>query len=425
MKAHGIVRSGAVGAVAFAIAMVGVRADGPPARTGGSAPAADTQKAGTIGLRDKFRGCIAGSWIGSAMGAVVEGWPREKVVATYGYLDNLLPYSHYIEYTDWARPAGTTEDGIERQKLIATAIIEKKDRILAQDLAAVWRRDLDPEKIMFKQEPYDRSLLELLRAGVPAVELGRMSHFGNVITMARVSHPLGLINAGDPRSAADDTFEVGKLYMREIDFGLRWAALYNAGIAEACRPGATVDSVLATMQAFADYRAEKGSLYMGALGKAEKFSYDTVASQVRRALGLGREAQGRARAPAPLRRALLRRQLRHLRTRPGQRDRLQGAGSLRLPRGDPRAAIVTAVNFGRDTDCLAAVAGGLCGALSGAARAPARVDRPGQLGDRPGPVHQQPAHDRRDRRRPLRSIPGQAGAPGCPRRGDAPRDSLR
>jgi len=39
-------------------------------------------------------------------------------------------------------------------------------------------------------------------------------------------------------------------------------------------------------------------------------------------------------------------------------------------RGDPRAAIVSAVNFGRDTDCLAAVAGGLCGALSGAHRLP-------------------------------------------------------
>ena len=61
-----------------------------------------------ISLRDKFKGCIAGSWVGSAMGAVVEGWPVEKVKETYGRLDRLLPYSHYIEYTDWKRPAGTT-----------------------------------------------------------------------------------------------------------------------------------------------------------------------------------------------------------------------------------------------------------------------------------------------------------------------------
>jgi hypothetical protein len=221
------------------------------------------------------------------MGAVVEGWPREKVVAIYGTLDHLEPYSHYIEYTSWSRPAGTTEDGIERQKLIATAIIEKKDRILAQDLAAVWRRDLDPERMIYKQEPYDRSLFELLRSGT-ATELGRLSHFGNVITMARVSHPIGLINAGDPRAAADDTFEVGKLYMREIDFGLRWAALYNAGIAEAYQPDASVDSVLATIQTHADYRAEKKKLFLSA--KAEKFSYDTVASQLRRAIAIARES---------------------------------------------------------------------------------------------------------------------------------------
>jgi ADP-ribosylglycohydrolase len=42
-----------------------------------------------------------------------------------------------------------------------------------------------------------------------------------------------------------------------------------------------------------------------------------------------------------------------------------------LSQGDPKQAILTAVNFGRDTDCLAAVAGGLAGALAGAASLPA------------------------------------------------------
>jgi ADP-ribosylglycohydrolase len=39
-------------------------------------------------------------------------------------------------------------------------------------------------------------------------------------------------------------------------------------------------------------------------------------------------------------------------------------------KGNPRLAITTAVNFGRDTDCVAAVAGGLAGALSGATPIP-------------------------------------------------------
>ena len=313
-------------------------------------------------IKDKFRGCIAGSWIGSAMGAPPEGWPREKVLQTWGFIDKLLPYKHYIEFTDWARPAGTTEDGIERQKLIATAIIEKQDRILAQDLAAIWARDLDPEKVKYKQEPYDRAMCLLIQNGVPAVEMGKMSIFNNVITMARASHPLGLINAGDPRSAADDTFEVGRLYMRELDFGLRWAALYNAAIAEACRPGATVASVLQTARDFADYRAEKGPLYKGAV---DKFAYDTIARDINRALDIASQCQtreelwdrfntiytgghyltyGLATAPEIV---------------------SKGLAIFALHNGDPIQCILTAVNFARDTDCLAAIVGGLSGTLAG------------------------------------------------------------
>ena len=35
-------------------------------------------------LKKKFHGCIAASWVGSSMGAAVEGWSREKIKETYG-----------------------------------------------------------------------------------------------------------------------------------------------------------------------------------------------------------------------------------------------------------------------------------------------------------------------------------------------------
>ncbi|UCH35211.1 MAG: ADP-ribosylglycohydrolase family protein [Armatimonadota bacterium] len=310
-------------------------------------------------LRDKFLGCIAASWVGSAMGAAVEGWSRERIKDTHGYLDKLLPYRHYN--VDWDRPAGTTEDGIERQKLIATAIIEKQDRILAHDVVAVWLRDLDPQKMAYKQERFDRSLLEMARAGVPAAELGRLWLSTNQISLGRASHPLGLINAGDPQGAADDSFEIGQAYAVKSAFALRWAALYNAAIAEACKPDATVESVLDVAKRFAGYRAEAGLLYAG---------YDTVERDVTRALDLA------AKHTEPM----------------AMRDEFYGiyeggghfvysmsdAGEViskglavfAMTRGDPREAIPTAVNFGRDTDCLAAVAGGLSGALSGASTIP-------------------------------------------------------
>jgi ADP-ribosylglycohydrolase len=315
-----------------------------------------------VTLRDKFRGCIAATWVGSAMGAAVEGWSRQRIQETHGFLTELRSYRHYTAYTDWTRPPGTTEDGIERQKLIATAIIEKGDRILAHDLVAVWVRDLDPDKIVYKQERFDRSLLELARAGVPPSELGKLWPFPNVVSMARASHPLGLINAGDPQGAADDSFEVGKVYARETAFGLRWAALYNAAIAEACKPGATVASVLETAKRFVHYRAEAGSLYA---------LYDTIEREVNRALDLA----ARYTEPTAMRDAFYEfyEGGGYFNYGMSQANEVvsKGLAVFAVTQGNPREAILTAVNFGRDTDCLAAVAGGLAGALRGIQEIPA------------------------------------------------------
>jgi len=314
-----------------------------------------------VDLQSRFRGCIAASWAGSAMGAAVEGWSRQRIAETYGVLDSFQSYRHYADVTDWQRPPGTTEDGIERQKLIATAIIEKGGRIHAGDLVAVWLRDLDPRRMRYKQEAFDATLVELARAGVPPGELGRLWPWPNIISVARASHPIGLINAGDPQSAADDTFEIGSAYIPRASFGLRWAGLYNAAIAEACRPGATVDSVLEVARRFATYRADATAPFA---------RYDTIEKEVVRAVELAGESTD---LPA-LREAFYRHYDGGHYVTYGQSQANEivskGLAIFAATAGDPRAAIVAAVNFGRDTDCLAAVAGGLAGALSGPSALP-------------------------------------------------------
>jgi ADP-ribosylglycohydrolase len=324
-------------------------------------PASGKERVEMVTLQEKFRGCVAASWVGSAMGAAVEGWSRERIAETHERLEKLVSYKHYARETDWQRPPGTTEDGIERQKLIATAIIEQQGRIQAHDLVRVWLRDLDPEKMRYKQEAFDRSFLALARAGVPPAELGRLWPFPNVVAMARASHPLGLINAGDPQGAADDTFDVGRVYAAPTAFALRWAALYNAAIAAACRPDATVASVLDTAREFARYRAEAGSLYA---------MYDTIEREIERALKLADDHAD----PTALRDAFYETYCGGHYFNYGQSQANEivskGLAVFAICKGEPREAIVAAVNFGRDTDCLAAVAGGLAGALSGAASLP-------------------------------------------------------
>ena len=81
----------------------------------------------SIILQDKFFGCICGCHIGSAMGAPVEGMTYEEIDRKYGYVDGYLPYQHYGN--GWDREPGTTEDGVERQKLMISAIMEKEGRV--------------------------------------------------------------------------------------------------------------------------------------------------------------------------------------------------------------------------------------------------------------------------------------------------------
>src|SRR5512147_2356804 len=146
-------------------------------------------------LREKFFGCVVGCHLGSAMGAPVEGWSYERIEREHGLLERLLPYEHYRN--GWKREPGTTEDGVERQKLMITAIIEKKDRVTAEDVRSIWLRDIKPESAGMVSEPFEAVLLSMAKSGIPARDLGRYCDYAGLVSMARSCHPIGLINAGD------------------------------------------------------------------------------------------------------------------------------------------------------------------------------------------------------------------------------------
>ena len=192
-------------------------------------------------LYEKVYGCLAASRVASSMGAAVEGWDAQRIQATYGFVDRFYPYKHYTyRGVDWERMPGTTEDGIERQKLMCRAIIAKQDRITAEDMAKVAVEFVDPDKMWFMSEPDDIKLVKFMKVGVPAVEVGRLSAWHALNAMARASHPIGLINACDPAGAARDAADVGRLLFAATDIALVWAGVYDAAIATALRPDATV-----------------------------------------------------------------------------------------------------------------------------------------------------------------------------------------
>jgi ADP-ribosylglycohydrolase len=317
-------------------------------------------------LRDKFFGCLAGVYVGSAMGAAVEGWAWERVEQEYGTLDRLLPYHHYQATSDWMREPGTTEDGVERQKLIILAILARQDRVSAEDVRRSWLEHMNPKAPGLISEPFEGALLEMARTPMPAADIGKYCDYSGLVSLARSGHPIGLINAGDVPSAIADVHEVGQLYNVAGNRSIRWAEVTVAAIAAATKPGATVDSVLG---AIFDHCDRHGTTWVKEVG---------VRPELESGLKLANGC----------------RDFRDLRVKMDTVYAGRGipyASSFanevvtkaicifKMTGGDTWEAIRSAVNMGRDTDCLAAIAGGISGALSGARSIPedrlAQVDR--------------------------------------------------
>ncbi|MCL1794260.1 MAG: ADP-ribosylglycohydrolase family protein [Oscillospiraceae bacterium] len=291
-------------------------------------------------LKEKFYGCICGAHIGSSMGAVVEGWPYSEIEKKYGTLSELLPYEHYGN--GWLRAAGTTEDGIERQKLMITAIIKKGGRVSAEDVRETWRTDMNPKAPGNISEPFEGELLAIANTKIPARDIGKYCDYAGLNSFARACHPIGLINAGDPASAADDVFEVGQLYQTSNGRGLQWARVTAVGIASATKPGSTVESVISDIFKHCEVRGEieaglKLTEKCGDFRDLRK-AFDSVYNGIGMpyCMSFANEVVTKA------------------------------VCVFKLADGDVRQAIIAGVNLGRDTDCVTAIAAGISGALTGA-----------------------------------------------------------
>jgi ADP-ribosylglycohydrolase len=308
-------------------------------------------------LRDKFYGCIAGSQIASSMGAVVEGWSYTDIEKEHGTFASLQPYEHYNN--GWLREAGTTEDGIERQKMLITAIIEKKDRINAEDFKAIWVRDMNPLAPCNVSEPFEAALLAMAKAGLPARDIGKYCDYANLCSFSRACHPIGLINAGDEKAAAEDVMEVGQLYQSSNSRGLKWACVTAVAIAAATKPSATVDSVLQSIfDTCTAKKGDRGDWYASYAGVE-------VAQEIQTALDKTKHCKNFRELRAVFDGMYMAYGIPYSQSFANEVV-TKAVCIFKMVGGDVKDAIIAAVNMGRDTDCCAAVAAGISGALSGA-----------------------------------------------------------
>jgi len=313
-------------------------------------------------IYDKIFGTLIGFRAGCAMGAITEyNCSQDRIQEMFGFQDKFIPYKHYSGA--WTHPAGATEDGGERHKLISTAIIEKQDRIDYRDLLKVWLRDAEMEDMYHMTQNYDRVLLAFAQWGVqpedfPITKFGKPRDLGEHIHLtARTFQALPTINAGDPDNAIADMNEMGKFYYEDPnDDAFAWGAVYNAAVALAMLPDATVESVIEGALEYATPEIEKELRYV--MQVTEKFD-DPMNREMWQALtDLYMDPDSKYNAFARIEQY----------PNSSVYENVGFAFALfKATNANVKQAVLIATNRGYDTDCTAASAAALCGALSGTA----------------------------------------------------------
>jgi len=279
-------------------------------------------------------------------------------------VDSFHPFKHYGD--TWTHPAGATEDGGERHKLLCTAIMEKQDRINYQELKDVWLRDCEMEDMEYMTQNYDRVLLAFAGWGVPPADMpitqfGKPRDLGEHIHLtARTFQALPCINAGDAENAIVDMNDMGKLYYEDPDDdAFQWGAVYNAAMALAMLPDATIESVIDGALAYATPEIEEEIRYVLAI--TEKYDDPMNRDFWQELTDVYMEPESKYNAFARIEKY----------PNSSVYENVGYAFALfKATNANVQQSVVIATNRGYDTDCTAASAAALCGAFSGTADIP-------------------------------------------------------
>jgi ADP-ribosylglycohydrolase len=178
-------------------------------------------------LQDKIYGNILAGAIGNAMGSPVESLYYWEIDAKYpGGIQTILDPQR-LESED---------DNQMAMLLTETYLAREGQPVMARDFGATWQARLNRDHFfpLCMGRAYD-----LICAGWDP----RITGHWSVVTGSTVMcmEPVGIYNIADPEYASIDATAISYMYQRGLDMAT--AANLAATVAEALRPGATVNSV--------------------------------------------------------------------------------------------------------------------------------------------------------------------------------------
>ena len=335
-------------------------------------------------LFKKVYGCIAAGFVGAALGeptrrcgggifncyhglvGPIEGAHWKVIDETLGRpIDKLLPQTKVwvggktpklgYQESGWKTirwhngplfdvpavnyPPGTNEDGGERKWLVMKAIFDKGGRIKKEDLRQSWLKHVNPNWFGYHLLPRDKCTYQNMKR-YPASEVGKYDRWPGNVDCLMMIHPVGIINACNPGSAADDALDVCQTMQSSlISYAPDASAAIASAIAEAFKPTATVDSIIEEGKKYVD---ENVSQVIDECLEIAKKTPDFL--EVRESFW---ERFG-GRVPT---------------------DSLEVVGEsfamLWITKGDPKQVMIAGASLGRDADCVASIAGAIAGAYKG------------------------------------------------------------
>ncbi|MEA4884728.1 MAG: ADP-ribosylglycohydrolase family protein [Clostridia bacterium] len=297
---------------------------------------------------DRVAGCVAGVAIGDAMGMPVEFMTRQEIRAIYGRLDRFVaPRPDHIHAGMGA--ARITDD--TEQTLAIIDALDEHGTITPEIAAGAYLKWAD-ECDAFSSSvlgPSSRRALERLQAGEDPRTTGSS---GDTVGAAMRVAPIGIVNAGDLESAAQECV-MSCLPTHGVSIAIGGACAVACAVAAAVVAG-SVDEIISAALFGAEYGESRGVKWAGA----------TVAARIRLALRIVEESGGETEALDGL-------------------YSIVGVGMLptelvataigivRLHQADCCKATISAVNMGGDADTLASIVAAITGGFSGIGRFPA------------------------------------------------------
>ncbi|MEU0274652.1 ADP-ribosylglycohydrolase family protein [Streptomyces sp. NPDC006307] len=328
-------------------------------------------------LEDRITGSLIGAAVGDALGGPVEGYSPEQIAERhFGRVTGIVGPWHGDAWRT-ARPLAPYHKGdghVTDDTLMTHALIRVYDTVrdhldayaiadhLVPDLVSTprWIPELEAEALplqrLFLAEKWLVARIHYGHVDPREAGTGNIVNCGAAMYMA----PVGLVNAANPEAAYAEALDIAGAH--QSSYGREAAGVFAAAVAEACRPMATPTTVVDAALALAK-DGTRAAIEAVCEVAALHTDFESALRPLREAVAPFDTVGPDYRSPSLAAR------------RPSRLHSVEelpiALGMLLVGEGDYRRTVLGAVNYGRDCDSIATMAGAIVGALHGEAAVPA------------------------------------------------------